>query len=99
MSETEGRRLTLSPTPLPDDHILGMREYAARIDFDGGKAELDHGFGFGSLNLALSVHFDDGTGVVETLPLNDAVKDWVQQIVNEHAMNMQAAQPAGEEEQ
>jgi hypothetical protein len=94
------RQLTLSPTPLPDDHILGMREYAARIDFDGGKAELDHSFGFGSLTLALTVTFDDGAAVIESVRLNELVTQWVSQIDKEHAMNIQVAvQPEGKEDQ
>lgn len=77
--------MTLHPSPVREDHIMGLREHAASITFNGGTAVLDHGFGFSNLTLGLTVKIGETT-YEQTVGLSDFVTDWVTRIVKQHEL-------------
>lgn len=87
------RKLTVEAEVLGENFILGLRETAAKIDSGGATALLDHTFGYGGLGISLDVTFEDGTRVTETIKLSPMVRAWMQQLKDEHALQLQDADP------
>lgn len=76
------RLLSVTPQPLDDGHILGLRERLATAKHHGAEFEFDHGFGFGSTTLSITAIFPGGRQVSETIQLSGLLAKWATDVID-----------------
>ncbi|MEY4081678.1 MAG: hypothetical protein RL430_2108 [Actinomycetota bacterium] len=78
------RTLSVETHTLPPSTILGFRAGWISGDGNGVSFELDSTAGFGGSTLSLTVKFEDGARVTETIDMREVMPAWVDAIVAEH---------------